>query len=120
MDVQTLNTTNMIHLVLTYNIDNATDRTDFVSQFEGILQGMGMNKEATNQSTYFGAYRTKEDFGRDLLNAVKKLEWKNGDEVTIYHPKVQVSTPRNLADIGRHAFKSSGNTILNHIIYKAG
>lgn len=108
----------MIHLILTYNIDNATNRTDFVEAFEKVLTDLGLHKEYTNQSTYFGTYRTAADFVRDLFNAVNKLAWQTDDEVTIYYPKVQVAKPKNFADIGRHAFKSEGNKTLNHIIFK--
>lgn len=108
----------MIHLVLTYNIDNATNRTEFVEAFEKVLTDLGLHKEPTNQSTYFGAYRTKEDFVKDLFNAVNRMAWKSADMVTIYYPKVLVARPNNLPDIGRHAFKSDGSTVLNHIILK--
>lgn len=108
----------MIHLVLTYNIDNATKRTEFVEAFEKVLVDLGLHKEYTNQSTYFGPYRTKEDFLRDLFNAVNKMAWSNNDIVTIYYPKVQIAKPVNLPDIGRHAFKSVGSTTLSHVILK--
>lgn len=104
----------MPNFVLTYNIDDATNRTSFVDDFEKVLTDMGLHKEYTNQSTYFGAYRTTTDFLRDLFNAVNKMPWQNGDIVTIYYPKV---TDKK-ADIGRHAFKSEGSTTLNHIIFK--
>jgi hypothetical protein len=109
----------MINLVLTYNIDNATKRTEFVEAFEKVLTGFKLNKEHTNQSTYFGAYSTKEAFLTDLFNAVNKMIWSNADTVTIYYPTVLIAKPKNLADIGRHVFKSAGNNTLNHIIFKA-
>lgn len=109
----------MINLVITYNIDNASNRTEFVETFEKILLGMKLNKEFTNQSTYYGAYRTKEDFLTDLFNATNKMIWGENDVVTIYYPKVQSAKPKNLADIGRHEFKSEGSKVLNHIIFKA-
>jgi len=108
----------MIHLVLTYNIDNATNRTEFVEDFEKVLTDLGLHKEPTNQSTYFGAYRTSADFVRDLFNAVNRMAWQNADMVTIYYPKATNANGRNIADIGRHAFKSDGSTDLNHIIFK--
>lgn len=43
----------MIHIVLTYNIDNATNREQFVADFEKVLTELGLNKEDTNQGTYF-------------------------------------------------------------------
>lgn len=103
----------MIHFVLTYNIDGASNRTDFVDSFEKVLTDLGLHKEDTNQSTYFGAYRTKVDFVRDLFNAVNKLDWKSADIVTIYYPK---ATDRK-ADMGRHVFKSKGSTSLSHNIF---
>lgn len=109
----------MIHIILTYNIDNASDRVDFVANFEQVLTDLGLYKEQTNQSTYFGQYRSSQEFVRDLHNAVSRESWQNGDIVTIYYPKVLVAKPNNLPDIGRHAFKSAGNKILNHIILRS-
>jgi hypothetical protein len=77
----------MINLVLTYNIDNATNRSNFVEAFEKVLTDMKLNKEDSNQSTYFGSYRTKEDFLKDLFNATNKMAWENGDIVTVYYPQ---------------------------------
>lgn len=109
----------MIHIVLTYNIDNATNRGQFVADFEQVLTELGLHKEDTNQSTYFGAYRTDADFVRDLHNAVSKMDWTNADMVTVYYPKVTSVNGRNVADIGRHSFKSEGNMVLNHVIFKS-
>jgi acyl-coenzyme A synthetase/AMP-(fatty) acid ligase len=109
----------MIHILLTYNIDNASKRETFASDFEAVLIGMKLNKEHTNQSTYFGAYRTKEDFVKDLFNAVSKMTWQKGDMVTIYYPMVQTAKPSNLPDIGRHYFKREGDTLLNLNIIKS-
>jgi len=44
----------MSNYVVTYNIDDASNRTDFVNDFETALQGIGLEKESSNQSTYFG------------------------------------------------------------------
>jgi len=46
----------MANLIVTFNIDNASNRPDFVSKFETILTDLGLNKQQTNQSTYFGNY----------------------------------------------------------------
>lgn len=106
----------MQHFVITYNIDNATNRAEFVADFEDVLIGLNMHKEVTNQSTYFGAYTSKEDLIEDLFDAVNKMDWKSGDTVTIYYPKVQNARPKNLPDIKRYAFKDEGSVLLNHII----
>jgi hypothetical protein len=108
----------MINLVLTYNIDNASKRTEFVEAFEKVLTDLGLHKEYTNQSTYFGPYSTAQDFVRDLFNAVSKMVWSSNDVVTIYYPRVKSAGLKSIADIGRHAFKSAGNNTLNHIIFK--
>jgi len=106
----------MINILLTYNIVNSAERGDFTQDFEKILVDMGLRKENTNQSTYFGAYRDKASFTKDLFNAVNKMKWDKEDAVTIYYPKVLVAKPNNLPDIGRHEFKSFDSAILNHII----
>ena len=108
----------MANYIVTYNIDDATNRGDFVTKFEEVLTNLGLHKEPTNQSTYFGAYRSSQDFVRDLHNAVCGLTWRNGDIVTIYYPKVTKVNEKNIADIGRHPFKSEGTKILNHIILR--
>ena len=103
----------MRNFIITYNIDNASNRTVFVEKFESILLELNFQKEITNQSTYFGAYSTKEALGKALYNAVSKLDWKINDVVTIYYPKVTHAKPSNIPDIGKHLFKSEGNNILN-------
>ena len=103
----------MPHYVVTYNIDDATNRADFVEKFEQALQDLGLNKEDTNQSTYFGHNaNAKQGFITALFNAVNRLDWKVNDQVTVYYPKV---TDKK-ADIGRHLLKEKGNTFLHHNI----
>ncbi len=100
----------MANFVVTYNIDDASNRRQFVTDFENVLQNLGLNKESTNQSTYYGRYPHRpEDFMRDLFNAINRMAWREGDEITVYYPKP--------ADIGRHQLKSEGNNFLNHIIF---
>lgn len=103
----------MAHFIVTYNIDNASNRGDFVSKFEKALQEFGLEKQVNNQSTYFGFYaRSKNEFSKELLNAVSKLDWKVNDEVTIYYPKATVKNKEGnrYADIGVHFFKQKGNS----------
>lgn len=107
----------MAHFLVTYNIDNASNRGDFVSKFEETLQELGLEKQVSNQSTYYGFYpRSKNEFSKKLHNAVSKLEWKVNDEVTIYYPKVSKANDKNVADIGLHHFKQEGNNFLHHNI----
>ncbi len=108
----------MKNIVLTYNFVDTETRTEFVDRFEEILVDMGLSKEPSNQSTYFGCYRASQDFITDLFNAISRLQWRNEDIVTIYYPKVTREHDRNHADIGKHYFKNEGNTILNHIILR--
>jgi len=108
----------MIHLITTYNIVDRDKRSELVDAFEQVLQAMGMQKELTNQSTYFGSYRTIEDYARDLFNAVSRFTWQDDDEITIYYPKPTKNGDKYVADIGKHLFKSEGSTILNHLIIK--
>ncbi|MFT4754799.1 MAG: hypothetical protein ACI85Q_002361 [Salibacteraceae bacterium] len=105
----------MANFLVTYNIDNASNRTDFVAKFEEVLQGIGLEKQETNQSTYYGPYpRTKGEFSKDLYNAVSKLDWKVNDEVTIYYPKVSKGiNNKNVPDIGMHLFITQGNKLIN-------
>lgn len=107
----------MANFLVTYNIDNATNRADFVAKFEEALQGIGLEKQETNQSTYYGFFpRTKGEFSKELYNAVSKLDWKINDEVTIYFPKASKVNGKNVADIGVHFFKQEGNNFLHHNI----
>ena len=101
----------MSHFVVTYNIDDATNRQDFVNAFESVLQKFGLGKESSNQSTYFGFVTYNPPaFVTALFNAVNRLPWDINDEVTIYYPKP--------ADIGRHFLKQEGNDFLHHnLIY---
>jgi hypothetical protein len=107
----------MVNFLITYDIDNAGERTEFVNNFEDVLQGLGLLKVHTNQSTYYGSYRSKEALATDLFNAVAKWVWLTDDAVTIYYPKVLPAKPTNLPDIGWHALKSKGGA-LNHVIMK--
>lgn len=62
----------MPNYVVTYNIDNATNRAQFVTDFETVLQGLGLQKENTNQSTYFGNYPHRPGQGQKLGSNLKK------------------------------------------------
>ncbi|MGZ4054399.1 MAG: hypothetical protein ACXVDZ_17000 [Bacteroidia bacterium] len=107
----------MQNFVITYNIDNAADRQQFVDDFETVLVGFGFHKEHTNQSTYYGTYRDKQSLATDLYNATTRLVWSANDIVTIYYPKVTKGPgDRNFPDLGRHGFKVAGNIIRNHNI----
>lgn len=109
----------MAHFLVTYNIDNATNRGDFVAKFEEALQGLGLEKQETNQSTYYGfSPRTKNEFSKELHNAVSKLDWKNDDVVTVYYPKSTVKDKegKRYADIGVHFFKQEGNNFIHQNI----
>lgn len=108
----------MKNIVLTYNFVDTEIRAEFVGRFEEILVNMGLTKEPSNQSTYFGPYRSAPDFVRDLFNAINRLEWRNEDIVTVYYPKVIHEHERNHADLGKHCFKNEGSAILNHIIFQ--
>lgn len=107
----------MRNYVVTYNIDDATNRVNFVVDFENRLQGLGLQKESTNQSTYYGSFGqgpTPQAFLTALHNAVNKLDWQVDDEVTVYYPRATRTNGGNIADIGRHLFKEEGNDFLNH------
>ena len=111
----------MANYIVTYNIDDATNRGDFVETFEEVLQGLGLQKENTNQSTYFGNYLhppTPQAFATALHNAISRMGWQINDEITIYFPRVTVpnAAGKRFANIGRHLFKQQGSDFLNHNI----
>lgn len=107
----------MAHFVVTYNIDNASNRGDFVFKFEEALHKLGLEKQVTNQSTYYGLYsRSVIEFSKEMHNAVSKLDWKVNDEVTIYYPKPTAKDKegKQYPDIGVHFFKQLFTTTSSH------
>ena len=94
-----------MNFVVTYNFENTAERAEFVEAIEEVLSELGLEKEETNQSTYFGfSDYTKQGFLTALYEETNLLDWVEEDIVTVYYPK---ATDRK-ADIGRHPFKSEG------------
>ncbi len=93
----------MANFIITYDISDDTSR----AKFEEILLTLKFTKETTNQSTYYGNYRSSiNDLNKELHNAVSKnINWEPEDNVTIYYPSSYTSGEKRYPDIGRHAFK---------------
>jgi hypothetical protein len=104
-----------MNYTITYNFENTDQRADFIAAFENVLQNLGLQKESTNQSTYYGPYPyPPQSLATEMHNALNRLDWIEADEVTIYYPKATEVNRQRKADIGRHYFKSEGNMLLNH------
>lgn len=110
----------MAHFLVTYDFKDTAKRADFVGTIEEVLTDLGLEKQDTNQSTYFGHYRgTAQSFVKDLHNATSWLDWHRDDQLTVYYPKATEpdSQNRRYPDMGVHHFKENGNTFVHHVIY---
>ena len=95
----------MANYVVTYNISDDDIRGDF----EDILEKLELEKQNSNQSTYYGFFNGNLKI--ILLNEIKILKFGRDDTITIYFPKVT----EKKADIGQYEIKEEGKNILNHI-----
>lgn len=111
----------MPHFLVTYDFKDTARREDFVDTIEEVLSDLGLQKQDTNQSTYFGHYQgTAQSFVKDLHNITAILEWHRDDQLTVYYPKANEPDRYNkkYPDMGVHHFKESGNTFVHHVIYQ--
>lgn len=92
----------MTNYVVTYNIINDEIRNDF----ESILEELGLEKQTTNQSTYYGYHNG--NLKVNIFTKVNSLKFENNDTITIYFPKATNSK----ADIGKFELKEEGKKIL--------
>ncbi|PKP22884.1 MAG: hypothetical protein CVU05_01995 [Bacteroidetes bacterium HGW-Bacteroidetes-21] len=106
----------MSNYVVTYNVHNHAVRIDVVKQIEDILSSLGLIKQNTNQSTFYGDGDSKS-FISDLHAELIAITWDKDDAVTVYYPiistdKVGVEYP----DIKEKEVKSKNKYMLNFIV----
>jgi hypothetical protein len=72
--------------VVTYNIENHEERNDIVIEFEKILAGLGLVKQADNQSTYYGEHKLESKLFLTLLKEkAETIQWEIDDCVAVYY-----------------------------------
>lgn len=96
----------MPNFLITYNFENTAERKEFIDYFIKVITDLGFVDQQTNQSTFYGSYKSLNDLHFILFDKLSQLDWRMKDMVTIYYPE----TIHYVADILSFQYKKEGNS----------